>query len=97
MIFVDNLGFVAGLPWWTNHMPREANGMTYVDMVFPAFLFLLGMSIPLSLDSREAKGQTGIKLWAHVLSRCVIFIAHGLFVANAPQVDAKPTGLSKTV
>ena len=41
MILVDNLGFVAGLPWWTNHMPREANGMTYVDMVFPEFLFLI--------------------------------------------------------
>lgn len=53
MVFVDNLGFVKGLPWWTYHMPREANGMTYVDVVFPAFLFLVGMSIPLTdVDGR---------------------------------------------
>jgi predicted acyltransferase len=41
MVFVDNLDFVKGLPWWTYHMPRQANGLTYVDMVFPAFNFLL--------------------------------------------------------
>src|SRR5277367_931708 len=61
MIFVDNLGFVTGLPWWTYHMPREANGMTYVDMVFPAFLFLMGMSLPVAIGGWTAKGVTKTK------------------------------------
>lgn len=92
MIFVDNLGFVAGLPWWTNHMPREANGMTYVDMVFPAFLFLMGMSIPLALDQRMARQRSKARLWGHVLLRSLTLVALGLFISNAPQVDAKHTG-----
>lgn len=50
MVFVDNLDFVKGLPWWTYHMPRQANGMTYVDMVFPAFLFVMGMSLASTLS-----------------------------------------------
>jgi predicted acyltransferase len=37
MVFVDNLDFVKGLPWWTYHMPLQSNGLTNVDMVFPAF------------------------------------------------------------
>ena len=55
MVFVDNLDFVKGLPWWTYHMPRQANGMTYVDMVYPAFLFVMGMSLPLSVARRSAR------------------------------------------
>src|SRR5579863_1679610 len=97
MIFVDNLGMVAGLPWWTNHMPATANGMTYVDMVFPAFLFLMGMSIPLSVHSRIAKGQAMSRVWAHVLARSLGLVALGLFVANAPQVDARQTGIGSNL
>jgi heparan-alpha-glucosaminide N-acetyltransferase len=97
MIFVDNLGMVAGLPWWTYHMPREANGMTYVDMVFPAFLFLMGMSIPLSIRSRIAKGQTMSQVWAHVLARSIGLVALGLFVANAPLVDSRSTGIGSNL
>lgn len=94
MIFVDNLGFVTGLPWWTYHMPRGANGMTYVDMVFPAFLFLMGLSIPISIRSRIAKGETKAQVWMHVLVRSLSLVALGLFVSNAPQVDAQRTGIS---
>src|SRR5580698_7477967 len=95
MIFVDNLGLVVGLPWWTNHMPREANGMTYVDMVFPAFLFLMGMSIPLSIRSRTEKGQTFYQVCLHVVARSLSLVVLGLFIANAPQVDAAHTGISE--
>ncbi|HMD39970.1 MAG TPA: DUF5009 domain-containing protein [Candidatus Acidoferrum sp.] len=94
MIFVDNLGFVTGLPWWTYHMPREANGMTYVDMVFPAFLFLMGMSIPISIRSRRAKGQSRSGIWTHAVVRSLSLVGLGLFVSNAPQVDAQRTGIS---
>lgn len=95
MIFVDNLGFVTGLAWWTYHMPREANGMTYVDMVFPAFLFLMGMSIPLSIRSRIAKGQTYAQVWGHAVARSLSLVVLGLFIANAPQVDLRSTGISE--
>ena len=58
MVFVDNLDFVKGLPWWTYHLPRQANGLTYVDMVFPAFLFVMGMSIPLAVERRTEVGES---------------------------------------
>lgn len=97
MIFVDNLGMVAGLPWWTYHMPAQANGMTYVDMVFPAFLFLMGMSIPLSICSRIAKGKAMSRVWAHVVARSLSLVALGLFVANAPLLDARHSGISSNL
>ncbi len=31
--------------------------MTYVDLVFPGFLFIFGMAIPLALQARIKKGD----------------------------------------
>jgi heparan-alpha-glucosaminide N-acetyltransferase len=94
MVFVDNLDFVKGLPWWTYHMPRQAKGMTYVDMVFPAFLFVMGMSIPLAVDRRMARGDSRGKVGRHILARALSLVALGLFIANGPQVDAQRSGIS---
>jgi heparan-alpha-glucosaminide N-acetyltransferase len=94
MVFVDNLDFVKGLPWWTYHLPREANGMTYVDMVFPAFLFVMGMSIPLAVERRIAEGDSRGKIWRHIIARSLSLVTLGLFIANGPQVDRQQAGMS---
>jgi heparan-alpha-glucosaminide N-acetyltransferase len=94
MVFVDNLDFVKGLPWWTYHMPRQANGMTYVDMIFPAFLFVMGMSIPLAVARRIAEGNSRGKIWLHIAGRALSLVALGLFIANGPQVDQQHAGIS---
>src|SRR5580658_1493367 len=61
MIFVNQLGEMKGLPWWTYNMSASANGMTYVDVVFPFFLFIVGMSLPLAIRRRIRKGDS---IWA---------------------------------
>lgn len=92
MVFVNDLSGAKGLPWWTYHMPGDANGMTYVDMVFPAFLFIVGMSIPLAIQRRLAKGQSLGKIWGHILVRSLSLMALGLFLANAENADPKWMG-----
>jgi heparan-alpha-glucosaminide N-acetyltransferase len=94
MVIVDNLDFVKELPWWTYHMPRQANGLTYVDMVFPAFLFVMGMSIPLAVERRIALGGSERQIWLHIVVRSLSLVALGLFIANGPQVDPQQTGIS---
>jgi len=89
MIFVNNLAEVAGLPWWTYHR-GNVDGMTYVDMVFPGFLFLMGMSIPLSLDVRISRGQSKLQIWLHIAARALSLLALGLFIANALNPNARP-------
>ncbi|HWX24625.1 MAG TPA: DUF5009 domain-containing protein [Vicinamibacteria bacterium] len=92
MVFVNDLSGATGLPWWTYHMPADANGMTYVDMVFPAFLFIVGMSIPLAIQRRLAKGCSLGRIWRHILVRSLSLVALGLFLANAEKVDPKWMG-----
>ena len=53
MIFVNDLGGVIGAPAWMKHyFPYDADGMTFVDVVFPAFLFIVGMSIPFAIGKK---------------------------------------------
>ena len=96
MLFVNELSGVKGLPWWTYHMPSDVNGMTYVDMVFPAFLFIVGMSIPLALGRRLAKGDSALKLLGHVVLRSLSLVVLGFLLANRGHFDARLTGMSET-
>jgi len=87
MIFVNALAEVKGLPWWTYHAPGRADLMTYVDMVFPAFLFILGMAVPLAVEQRLKKNPSHPHLWLHVVMRSLSLLVLGLILANASAGD----------
>jgi heparan-alpha-glucosaminide N-acetyltransferase len=83
MIFVNELAGVHGIPAWMKHMPGDADGMTFVDAVFPAFLFIVGMSIPFAIANRKAKGDNTAQLQAHILFRTLGLLVLGVFMVNA--------------
>jgi predicted acyltransferase len=76
-------------------MPSGKNGMTYVDVVFPAFLFIVGLSIPLAIQRRIEQGDSMARLWTHILMRSVSLIVIGLVLANAYLADPAATGLRR--
>lgn len=94
MIFVNQLAEMKGLPWWTYHMPASANGMTYVDMVFPIFLFIVGMSIPMAIRRRLCAGDSMWALSLHVAGRAAALVVLGLILANRDKVNTSLTGVS---
>ena len=64
------------------------NGMTFVDLVFPAFLFIVGMSIPFALGSRLRKGEPVWKVLLHVLVRTASLLAIGiLMILETPSTE----------
>jgi predicted acyltransferase len=87
MIFVNQLAEVRGLPWWTYHAHAQEDVMTYVDMVFPFFLFIVGMSLPLSVGQRLKRNPSLPALWLHVLLRVLGLLVLGLILANAEKCD----------
>src|SRR5277367_5865309 len=97
MIFVNDLSSVHGLPWWTYHAHASQDVMTYVDMVFPFFLFIVGMSMPLAVTQRLKKNSSIASLWLHVLSRSAGLVVLGLILANAEKADAARMGLNPNV
>jgi heparan-alpha-glucosaminide N-acetyltransferase len=96
MIFVNELAEVRGLPWWTYHAHGNQDVMTYVDMVFPFFLFIVGMSIPLSVGQRLRRDPSVARLWLHVLLRSFSLLVLGLILANAELGDDVRMGMDRS-
>jgi predicted acyltransferase len=93
MIFVNDLaGAGRVVPDWMVHFSDRhhgGSGMTFVDMVFPAFLFIVGMSIPIALGQRLSKGQSVWEILAHVVIRALSLMAIGiLMVHETPDTAA---------
>ncbi len=97
MIFVNDVAGVKDLPWWTYHLPGNVNGMTYVDMVFPFFLFIVGISLPLSVRHRLSKDSSMARLWGHILARSFALVVLGIALANGEKADAHLTGMSGNI
>jgi heparan-alpha-glucosaminide N-acetyltransferase len=94
MIFVNDLDSVHGLPWWTHHMAAKINAMTYVDMVFPFFLFIVGLSMPLAIQQRLKKNASMPALWLHIFIRSASLVVLGLILANADLGDQSLMGIN---
>ncbi len=85
MIFVNTLAGVRGMPAWMDHAPAGVDGMTFPDVVFPAFLFIVGMSIPFAAAQRVAAGDSLWRQWRHVLSRAAGLLVLGVCMVNAEE------------
>lgn len=87
MIFVNDLAGAPErlVPDWMVHFSdrhRSGSGMTFVDLVFPGFLFIVGMSIPFALGSRLNKGEPAWKTFLHVLVRTLSLLALGIMMVH---------------
>ncbi len=76
---------------WSHIYPplehAEWNGWTLTDLIFPFFLFIVGVSLTLSFASRIARGATRRALMLHVARRSALIFAIGLFLNGFPDFD----------
>jgi predicted acyltransferase len=82
MILVNNNGDEVRAYWPLKH--AAWNGFTPTDLVFPTFLFLVGISTVFSTSSRLAQGATRQSLFLHVVRRSIILFLLGLVVNSFP-------------
>jgi predicted acyltransferase len=81
MVFVNDLGRAA--PSWMHHIqPPDADGMTLADVVFPWFLFIVGVSIPLAFERAESLGVRRWRQLFHILLRTAGLLVMGVIVLN---------------
>jgi predicted acyltransferase len=90
MILVNDPGDWAHVYSQLDHAPW--NGWTLTDLVFPSFLFLVGMSIIFSFQSRIAKSASGTldqvarrNLALHLFRRAAIIFAIKMFLSAYPH------------
>src|SRR3989442_15430654 len=82
MVLVNNPGTWAHIYWPLEH--AEWNGWTPTDLIFPFFLFIVGVAIPLGLGKRVERGDSRRALFIKVVYRSVIIFLLGEFLAGFP-------------
>ncbi|MDB5132832.1 MAG: hypothetical protein JWR02_2581 [Mucilaginibacter sp.] len=82
MIFVNDLSGVRDVPGWIDHVKANEDGMHFADTIFPVFLFIAGLSIPLGLGKRINRGDSFPAIAGHILLRSFALIAMGFFHVN---------------
>ncbi len=79
MILVNNPGTWSHV--YAPFLHAEWNGLTPTDLIFPFFLFIVGMSITFAYTKKKAVGITG-DVYKKIISRTLKLIFLGLFLAG---------------
>ena len=82
MILVNNPGDWATVYWPLKH--AEWHGWTPTDLIFPFFLFIVGVAIVLALGRRIDAGAPRRPLVIKVIRRSITIFALGLFLNGYP-------------
>jgi predicted acyltransferase len=85
MILVNNPGTWSNIYWPLEH--AEWNGWTPTDLIFPFFLFIVGISITLAFARRVETGNDERELLMKVVKRAAIIFALGLFLNGFPYFN----------
>ncbi len=85
MILVNNPG-----DWGNVYAPllhAKWHGCTPTDLVFPFFLFIVGVSIPLALGKRKALGYEHRGIVLKIIRRVLLIFGIGLFLSLFPKFN----------
>lgn len=82
MIFVNDFDSVEKVPEWIKHAKASEDALGFADTIFPAFLFILGLSIPIALQNRIKRGQTTGQILVYILLRGLALLIMGFFHVN---------------
>lgn len=97
MIFVNDLWSLTEIPVWLEHKAADEDGMGLADVVFPAFLFIVGLSIPHAIRARLSRGDSKLMLVRHIAERTLALLIMGVFMVNLENISAENLLFSRSL
>ena len=93
MIYVNWASGVEGVPRWLKHAAADENWYSFADLVFPAFLFIVGVAIPFSIGRRMQAGDSPAVLWRRILPRVASLLFLGVVAVSSESYTAEASGI----
>ena len=97
MIWVNDFWTINNIPKWLKHAKTGEDYLGFSDVIFPWFLFVLGMSIPFSFENRIKQGEPIFTIWIHIILRTIALVVMGLFHMNMEMYNHDTSYLSKPI
>lgn len=88
MIFVNDASGVKHIPEWIDHAAGDADALGFADTIFPAFLFILGLSLPFAINNRIKKGESSSSIFIYILSRSAALLIMGFYHVNLENYNS---------
>lgn len=88
MILVNNPGSWGAIYGPLKH--ADWHGCTPTDLIFPFFLFIVGVAIPFAFATRRTKGATTTQLCVSVVFRALSLVMLGLLLVSVPRSLPNP-------
>ncbi len=97
MIFVNDLWTLNNVPRWLEHAKANEDALGFSDVIFPAFLFIVGLSIPFAINNRRKKGDSTQKILYHIFLRTLALLIMGVYMVNLESLNEAHMPVSKDV
>ena len=97
MILCANIGYQSDLPAWMFHgqtppptyaFNPDVAGITWVDLVFPFFLFTMGAAFPLAMRKRLENGVSRWAVTGSLFKRWLTLTIFAIVLGNAYQIGS---------
>lgn len=97
MIFVNDADGIRGIPGWIGHADNYPDVLSFADIIFPAFLFIVGLSLPFAIKNRIKSGKSFFNILLYMLTRGGALLIMGFFHVNLDDYNSKAAIISKPV
>lgn len=97
MIFVNDFWTLEDVPVWLLHTAAEADAMGFSDVIFPVFLFIVGLSLPFAINNRKRKGDNNAEILKHISERTFALLLMGIFLVNFESMRSEGIMIPKYV
>ena len=97
MLWVNDFWTLNSIPKWLKHAVSGEDYLGFSDLIFPWFLFAIGLSIPFAFESRLLKGENNVTIGKHILLRTIALLVMGLFHMNMEMYNHQLSIISKPI
>jgi predicted acyltransferase len=82
MIWVNDFFTLVNAPKWLIHATAKEDYLGFSDIIFPLFLFIVGLSIPFAIRKRRNQGDSKNSIAKHILIRSMSLLIIGVYMVN---------------
>jgi len=93
MIFVNYCAGLKDIPSWLYHATATEDRYTFVDLVFPGFLLITGVSIPFSFKNKTDCSYLDVFKRLFLRTSSLVFL--GVVMVSLPDYSSTHSGISK--
>ena len=97
MLWVNDFWTLNSIPKWLKHAVSGEDYLGFSDLIFPWFLFAIGLSIPFAFESRLLKSENNVTIGKHILLRTIALLVMGLFHMNMEMYNHQLSIISKPI